>query len=704
MNKNITPELREYLSKDLNKDVRAAVFEYKNLNYEELLLLAASPNTDAETLKALSENRSLRKFVSGNPNTPDETLEELELDNDLDVRAGVAGNPNAPEKILKARAGDKDWEVRVALARNPSVPEETLEYLSYDLSSRVRGAVVNNPKIKSDILVRLALDKNINVLWHIANKVSAPEAALIILAHNEKSKIREAVAANPNATPKILAELSKDEIDTVRDTVAGNKNTPADILIELAKDKNMNVRRSLAYNPATPDAILGLLLKDKTEDVKWAAEEEIKDRKEQAEIDAAKEAVSKMSLEERREKAMDLKTSAAVLRVLAQDEYIAIRRKVAENENTPPWVLSELAEDTKDEVVKIRVAHNKKSPPEILIKLSKDNNWYIRSSVAGNEKTPEKVLRNLADDETWGVRHSVVGNKRTPKDVLEKMKGDESETVRYVVGKALEELNKDHSLKTPLEAEGQFAANVSDNSFAGQSKSESVEQEIKDKNPHIAQIRDMFIKTLEADKMPFNKEIKDGETEIPYEVSNQVFQMFERSNVVAAALHMAAIGSNDPRYYSEEYVKKRDELKEGALPLKTVWRMKDGNCEYKEQTQNYYNASELKVIDIYHKPEAVSNAGEVVEAKRREAPETQLEENMIKWQVAAAKGRSYKPPKTEFTNQDYIGVIRGLSENRLAFLCYESSKEAEKILEQNKNKIENKIENKLTNNGGKYGR
>ena len=71
-----------------------------------------------------------------------------------------------------------------------------------------------------------------------------------------------------------------------------------------------------------------------------------------------------MDFEEKEELA-ERSTDPEVLEQLSKDDYVAVRRAVARNENCPPHVLIELSTDD-SAYVRYNVAENKNCPPYTL--------------------------------------------------------------------------------------------------------------------------------------------------------------------------------------------------------------------------------------------------------------------------------------------------------------------------------------------------
>jgi hypothetical protein len=88
----------------------------------------------------------------------------------------------------------------------------------------------------------------------------------------------------------------------------------------------------------------------------------------------------------------------AQLRALSAHESAAVRRRVAENPNTPRDILAFLAFDCNAEV-RTEVAFNKNTPAKILRMLAQDPNPDVRYAIAEVITVPKRVLGILAHDE-----------------------------------------------------------------------------------------------------------------------------------------------------------------------------------------------------------------------------------------------------------------------------------------------------------------
>ena len=69
-----------------------------------------------------------------------------------------------------------------------------------------------------------------------------------------------------------------------------------------------------------------------------------------------------------------------MIRQLANDEDTSVKCTLANNSNTPPEVLSDLAEDEDSYVyVKVNVARNSNTPPKVLSDLAYDKEHQVIS-------------------------------------------------------------------------------------------------------------------------------------------------------------------------------------------------------------------------------------------------------------------------------------------------------------------------------------
>jgi len=102
----------------------------------------------------------------------------------------------------------------------------------------------------------------------------------------------------------------------------------------------------------------------------------------------------------------------------------ALRESLGANPNTPLKILRRLAR-SRDWMIRAKVAQNLSAPVKLLEQLAVDNPMHV----AQNPNTPEHVLRDLATRKE-DVRIRVATHSNTPVDILETMVTDNSGQVR----------------------------------------------------------------------------------------------------------------------------------------------------------------------------------------------------------------------------------------------------------------------------------
>jgi len=641
-----------------NESYRKSMFENYGLPIEE-------------NGQRIAYEEDMRIVVAEDPATSVEQLKEFAKDSNNFIRAAVARNESATDEILNELAKDKDLNVRFTTAAHRGLPAEAMITLSKDKSEDVRYQIACNKSASPDVLKTLAKDNNADLRLKVVN--------------------------NPNITPEILG-LMADDTEWIRIDIAENKKAPVEVLEKLSEDESASVRMGVVSNPNTPGQVLRKRANDIDPDIR-----EIVARHSNTPVEALIDL--SFDMEEDGDGRIICASAARnenmpsyVLERLAKNEEESVLIGVIQNDNTPLKCLEELS-NSEWKSIRKEVAHCRRTGPEILDKMAGDKNEDVRWMVALNKNTSAETLAKLALDTDIYILRAVAANPNTSADVLTKLATNEDKTINEIAKESLNKLDGQTSPKTPLEVREN--TNSYGNSFALPSKNKSTkeETEIKDQNAHIADIRSMFIEALEKDNLPFNKEYKSEEAELPYINGDE--QLFENSNVVAAALHMAKIGSDDPRYFDEDEVFKFGSISTDAKPLMAAFKGADLEGNQKEMLLNFYNGAQIKGIEPYEFPYEETPDNEPVVAAKCETPEAQLKENITQWQVALAASRPFVPPKTEFTNQDYIAAIKSMTENQLSVLCYGSGKEAERILEGQKKETGLENQNKIEGGGVK---
>ncbi len=91
-------------------------------------------------------------------------------------------------------------------------------------------------------------------------------------------------------------------------------------------------------------------------------------------------------------------TAHEILDALSKHESARIRRRVAENESTPDWILERLADDS-DPDVRLSAGTNRAAPLDVVLKLAQDPDPSVRHALAEDPYISVGVLNTLARDE-----------------------------------------------------------------------------------------------------------------------------------------------------------------------------------------------------------------------------------------------------------------------------------------------------------------
>lgn len=91
-------------------------------------------------------------------------------------------------------------------------------------------------------------------------------------------------------------------------------------------------------------------------------------------------------------------TCRDLLELLSGHESARVRRRVAENGNTPTDILSRLAEDI-DPEVRLAAATNNRTPIDVVFALALDEDLTVRHGLAEDTTTPIGVLKRLVRDD-----------------------------------------------------------------------------------------------------------------------------------------------------------------------------------------------------------------------------------------------------------------------------------------------------------------
>lgn len=188
---------------------------------------------------------------------------------------------------------------------------------------------VNYNAYSVEDLRELAIHPNPEVRAHVASHRRTSTDILEKLASDEDENVRICVAINENTPIAVLEKLS----ENTALGVAMNKNTPVHILEKLSRDTDKWVLNSVAMNPTTPDNIVEKLLCDTISFI-------------QNEFGYNDDAIDAFS-DEFQTIASTRKFSDEMFEWLINCEFDdwALSYSVAQNENTPTYILEKLDKD-----------------------------------------------------------------------------------------------------------------------------------------------------------------------------------------------------------------------------------------------------------------------------------------------------------------------------------------------------------------------
>ncbi|MFH1506114.1 MAG: hypothetical protein ABIE94_03970 [archaeon] len=244
---NMTPEVLSELAL-----MFAELDDYDGNRYMEGAFVQ-NKKMPVDTLVALSthESRSIRQYLLGNPNLPDEIFDRILGDLVAQAEAGdkrlrssmlscIIKDIGRYTPVLDQLAEHEIGWVRRGVALNKYTPVSLLQKLADD--ERGAGGVAKNPNTPPEVIDRLA---------HSPGRVG------YVIACD--------VTRNPSASTDTLVYLAEKDDSVIRRSVAANKNLPVGDIERLSKDRSsyeceagarLYVYEGVLWNPSTPTEVL----------------------------------------------------------------------------------------------------------------------------------------------------------------------------------------------------------------------------------------------------------------------------------------------------------------------------------------------------------------------------------------------------------------------------------------------------------------
>ena len=371
-------------------------------------------------------------------------------------RSNAAADRRTPPQVLAQLVDSPELFIRKKLAENTSTPADALMVLAKNTFTDVRNAVAQNDSADSSVLALLAEDKEMSVRKTVAANVNTPNQVLKALSRDACPSVRLAVAANTSTSADIILQLADDEFGSVSLAAQSNPTFPVDKLAEFALNGNANDRLAAASNPSTPPSLLAALVQ--------GPEPELQICISVAENPSAPpEALSILAESDDEDvliavaenPSLTLETIKVLYRRLAEDEDLDwIKEELAENEQTPPEILDEIADGEypyrlilvggnrsawpetlrrialEDEDAASAVAENPSAPQDLLVELSTRKNPDYIYELASNPSTPKEILASFMKHHFSSIRLSLAKNPSTPIETILELSEDGDERVR----------------------------------------------------------------------------------------------------------------------------------------------------------------------------------------------------------------------------------------------------------------------------------
>lgn len=467
-----------------------------------LAAVARNPNTPAGVKPELARgllaeaNDETLRVLAQDEATPQDVLQNLATHSNSGVRRAVASNASTPVEALRVLATDTEVGIRAIAGKSNALPLESLVALAEDTEAKVREVAAGNASTPAEILARLAADDEQAVVAAVARNEEATGAVLqrIVDVHGAKRHDDEQryssilaggdplieVAKNPKTSAEAL-RLLVDSRNAIRGAIALNPHAAADVLDEIARTVHRDVwakrpnNLSLEYERerildavvSNPSSAIGTLqflsagdwvtrrtaTKSEREDgrtVSWkiwnpAATEAAKEDKARS----VRAEISRRQWQGCGSKASRLvfadngDTAPEILAELARDADDSVRRAVAANRSTPRDAFLTLASDA---VVSVRLAAASATHP--------DDVSAKHGSPGGRERWYQEAFERLAQDDDPQVRATVVSNvevfwKVLSPQVRESVVFDADVQVRAALARSY--VRQDHSwIRDPL--------------------------------------------------------------------------------------------------------------------------------------------------------------------------------------------------------------------------------------------------------------
>ena len=365
-----------------------------------------------------------KRKAAKNPDSDAKVLASL-IGEDVTIERCVARHPNANEDILRRLGSSADKTTRKYVTANPNSPKEVL----LDLASQYPMQLLENPVF--DLLFlenpNLLEDMPLTTLRSILKRENCPIGLLRYAANIENKYgglddgVFYALLKNENTPTEIIEELgrvntyNKDGLEAqLHVNYPGNAGLSVDDAESMFWDEVVKRFETEDYRPK------GFILPDEMPpDVAKKAVLKLAGRSDRQGI-AARIAI-----------ASSMETAPEVLAFLAIDSVESVGKAASLNPNAPEWVRLGQNNDliSEDDWLKAVVVHSKCIEKQMIHWFKSEYQFY-QDLFWLYPKSPQKILLQLAEDEDVDVRRRIAEDNYTPPEVLVRLAEDEDVDVR----------------------------------------------------------------------------------------------------------------------------------------------------------------------------------------------------------------------------------------------------------------------------------
>ena len=373
------------IAMNINTTIKELYELVEDKNTKVIQAILYRPFLPLDFLMKISEHKSvsIRAILAQHPKTPKVILEKLFQSLEHKVLASLAKNHNTPEEYLIKLSKYESKIINNAISTNPNAPVGILKELNVFSDSKIIKSFLKNQDLSSALVTAILEYSDFNDKDIVKQKNISVSQLDRFININQSLNVLETIASHPNADAYILDKIIETQkkgnfySSSIETAIAKNKNTNIKTLNKLFKDEYYH--DSLAENPNFSSRLLRkLVFPNQDEDILQAIA---------------------------RNPSINRKLIDALFHVkeeVSGEEYDFINIALADNKNTPPYILDTFIEDFNKNGWLVDEEMNKNS--YLLKKLSKHADNYVRLSVACNYATPEEVLNTLCNDNDSTIR------------------------------------------------------------------------------------------------------------------------------------------------------------------------------------------------------------------------------------------------------------------------------------------------------------